>query len=291
VQQHLIRRGFGDTSFGQVHYRYAGSGAPLLLCHASPGSSKQLEPLIAQLARTRRVIAPDTPGNGDSSPLPMASPIAVDFAGAILEFLDVIGIDCCDAYGSHTGTAILSEIAILAPDRLRRIVLDGMAVFTAAQREEYLRHYALPFNADLEGAYLLRAFMFCRDQYLFFPWYARDREHRRDRGLPPPDQLHEWVLEVLKANDSYHLAYRAAFSYAAAERARLIRHPVLALTAEDDPLRAGTQSAVSGMPDGRYLTLPPIGEPGHDTRLADAIVKFLELSDAAVRRLRECDGR
>lgn len=279
MQRGMIRRAFADTSIGQVHYRCVGSGAPLLLCHASPGSSKQLESLMARLGTTRRVIAPDTPGNGDSSRLATLNPGAGDYASAMLEFLDATGIDRCDAYGSHTGTAIIGELAILAPDRIGRLVLDGMAAFTDLQRDEYLERYALPFDADLEGAYLLRAFMFCRDQYLFFPWYARDREHRRDRGLPSPDELHEWVLEVLKAKDSYHLAYRAAFSYAAEQRARLIRQPVLALTAEDDPLRQGTEAAVAGMPNGRYLALPPIGDPGHEARLADAILEFCEASD------------
>lgn len=269
-----IRRAFADISIGQVHYRSAGSGEPILLCHASPGSSKQLEPLIADLARTRFVIAPDTPGNGDSSRLPHAEPQAADYAAALVEFLDAIGISTCDAYGSHTGTAILCELAILAPDRIDRLVLDGMAVFTDQQREEYVRRYALPFEADLEGTYLLRAFMFCRDQYLFFPWYARDREHRRDRGLPDPAKLHEWVLEVLKANDSYHLAYRAAFSYPAAQRAPLIEGPVLALAAADDALREGTQAMVATMSDAKYLELPLIAEPGHDARMVGAILQF-----------------
>jgi pimeloyl-ACP methyl ester carboxylesterase len=232
--------------------------------------------LIGHLSRTRFVVAPDTPGNGDSSRLPIAAPNASDYANALLEFVDKVGIGGCDAYGSHTGTAIVSELAILAPDRIRKLVLDGMAVFTDAQRREYLERYALPFDPDLEGTYLLRAFMFCRDQYLFFPWYARDREHRRDRGLPRPDLLHEWVLEVLKANDSYHLAYRAAFSYGAAERAKLLRIPILAVAASDDPLRDGTRAAVAGMANGRFSALPPIGKPGHDERLARAIIDFCE---------------
>ena len=47
----IIRRAFVDVPFGQMHYRYAGEGPVLVLLHASPGSSKQLEPLIARLAR------------------------------------------------------------------------------------------------------------------------------------------------------------------------------------------------------------------------------------------------
>jgi pimeloyl-ACP methyl ester carboxylesterase len=270
----MIRRRFVDGSFGQIHYRTAGSGPPILLCHASPGSSKQLEALILGLARARTVFAPDTPGNGDSSPLPGEHPEAADYAGALLEFMDAVGLQQCDAYGSHTGTAIVSELGILAPERVGRLILDGMAIFSDAERAEYLDRYAKPFDADLEGAYLLRAFMFCRDQYLFFPWYARDEKHRRRRGLPTPTKLQEWVLEVLKAHDTYHLAYRAAFSYPAAHRARLLPQPTLALTAIDDPLRQGTEDAVLGMPDGRFLLLPRADAADYLPELLDAILQF-----------------
>src|SRR5258708_7381259 len=63
----MILRSFADLPGRQVHYRRAGKGPPLLLIHASPGSSKQLEAKIAALAHTRSVIAPDTPRNGDNA--------------------------------------------------------------------------------------------------------------------------------------------------------------------------------------------------------------------------------
>jgi pimeloyl-ACP methyl ester carboxylesterase len=284
----MILRGFVCTSFGQVHYRTAGSGPPILLCHASPGSSKQLEGLILELAKGRTVFAPDTPGNGDSSPLNLAHPQAADYARGLVEFMDGAGLARCDAYGSHTGAAIAAELAILAPDRLELLVLDGLGVFDDAERTQYLDCYANAFEPDLDGAYLLRAFMFCRDQYLFFPWYARDRTHRRDGGLPPPARLHDWVLEVLKASQTYPLAYHAAFAYPALERARLIRQPTLALAAEDDPLRQGTEAAAAAIPGGQFLTLPAAHDGNHSRRLADAIAKFC--GDAVCAPLKETES-
>ncbi len=66
----MIRRGFVDFERGQIYYRYTGTkdAPPLLLLHASPGSSRQLEPLISEMAKSFHVIAPDTMGNGDSMP-------------------------------------------------------------------------------------------------------------------------------------------------------------------------------------------------------------------------------
>ncbi len=266
------RRAFVDLPFGQVLYREAGAGAPLLLLHASPGSSKQLEPMIAALAADARVIAPDTPGNGDSAPLPVAAPDITDYAAALPGLLDTLGIDRIAVYGSHTGASIAAELAILAPDRVSRIILDGVGVFSPAEQHEMLARYARPFNPDLDGAYLQQAFTFLRDQFLFWPWYARTPEARRNAGLPPPEWLHDWLVEVLKANTTYPLAYHAAFRWEAAARLALVKVPMLFLAADDDPLAPATRSVAATLP--ARLTSIAAGPDALATRVA-AITRFL----------------
>ena len=266
-----IRRAFADLSHGQLHYRRAGAGPPLVLLHASPGSGKQLEALIAALAPHYTVLAPDTPGNGDSVPLPMAAPACGDYARAVLEFLDALGVARADVYGTHTGACIASELALLAPDRVGALVQDGVVVFTPAERAELLARYAHPFVPDLEGTQFQRAFMFCRDQFWFFPWYARDAAHLRHVGLPPPGPLHDWVVEVLKAATTYHLAYRAAFAYPAEERLPLVTNPVLCVAAADDPLLPATRDIVPRLRNGRFRALPRFDAPEYLAGLVAAI--------------------
>jgi pimeloyl-ACP methyl ester carboxylesterase len=270
-----IRRGFVDVSFGQVHYRYAGQGPTIVLLHASPGSSKQLEALIRRLAENFRVLSPDTPGNGDSSPLPLADPDIEAYSRGILEFLDAMQVERAAVYGSHTGACIGSELALLAPHRVSRLIQDGVAIFTPAEREALLATYAHPFEPNLTGTHLMQAFMFCRDQFIFFPWYASDKAHLRDGGLPPPGPLHEWVVEVLKAATTYHLAYRAAFAYPAEARLPLVRQPVLCMAAEDDPLRPVTEEVTSAIPDGRYQQLPRLDDENYCAALSEAITGFV----------------
>ena len=135
-----IRRGFVDLPYGQMHYREAGAahrGIPLLALHASPGSSRQLVRLLAGLAEHGHVIAPDTPGNGDSEPL-VREPTIPQLAEAMVQLLDAKGIDRVDVYGSHTGAAIAVELAILAPGRVRSVTLDGLSTFDEAERAEIL---------------------------------------------------------------------------------------------------------------------------------------------------------
>ena len=276
----MIRRRFADLAHGQMHYRSAGLGAPLLALHASPGSSKQLGKLITGLAASRHVIAPDTAGNGDSEKLPLAAPLIGDLAAVLTGFLDSLGVGQVDLYGSHTGAAIATELAILAPARIRRVVLDGIQLLTPEARAEVMARYAFPFPADLDGAYLMRVFQFCRDQYVFYPWYDRTRRGQRSGGLPHPNDLHEWVLEVLKANETYHLNYRAAFQWEGASRLPLLTLPTLVIAAENDPLADDTSQAAQMLPDGRFLALPRSDAPNFVALRLAAIDGFLAESNS-----------
>jgi pimeloyl-ACP methyl ester carboxylesterase len=272
----ILRRAFVDVSFGQMHYRYAGSGPTLLLLHASPGSSKQMEPLIALLARDFRVLAPDTPGTGDSSPLPQDAPAIENYSRAMIEFLDALEIDSAHVYGTHTGACLGSELALLAPARVDKLVQDGVVIFPATERDDLIENYAKPFVPDINGTHLIDAFMFCRDQFVFFPWYANDKEHRRDSGLPLPKPMHDWVMEVLKAAETYHLAYRAAFAYPAEKQLPRVQQPVLCLAADNDPLRPQTHDIVGELVDGRFGKLPRYDDEHYADALCTAVRNFLK---------------
>lgn len=278
-----IRRAFLDLPDGQLHYRRAGpgpgpgrgTGTPILLLHASPGSSRQLEPLIAALAERYDVIAPDTPGNGDSTPLPIAVPTIADYAARLPALLDALGLDRVAVYGSHTGAAIAVELAILAPDRVERLILDGIGLFTPAQRDDQLARYAPAFTPDRDGAYLIRAFQFCRDQYLFYPWYDRTRAARRDSGLRPAADLHAWLVEVLKAAETYPLAYHAAFAWDAVGRLPQVGRPMLLMAAADDPLALCTRDAASLTDGARFAALPRYDAVEFATCRTQLMIRFL----------------
>ena len=252
-----IFRRFVDLPWGQVHYREAGSGPVAYLCHGSPGSARALEPLIHALAPHMRVIAPDTPGNGDSVPLADSQPSIADLASSHRACLDAMGVKPALVFGTHTGAAIAIELALTAggPPPFA-LVLDGLGILDADTSASYLQRYADPFAADLDGAWLARLFQFCRDQYIFFPWYARDHQHLLGWSLPTAEQLADSVIDVAKARNSYHHSYRAAFAYPALDRIEQLDTPVLLMAATDDPLRAGTIVAAERARLGRFVDLP-----------------------------------
>ena len=75
----------------------------------------------------RRVMAMDTPGYGRSDPPPEPQPM-IELAGTAADALDALGYGAngqgaVDVIGYHTGTFIASELAVIRPDLVRRLVL------------------------------------------------------------------------------------------------------------------------------------------------------------------------
>jgi pimeloyl-ACP methyl ester carboxylesterase len=273
-----LRRGFVDVAAGQVHYRSAGRDGPrpLVLLHASPGSSRTLDPLTARLGATRRVIAPDTLGNGDSSPPPTPSPRIEDFAAGTLAALDGLGIGSFDLYGTHTGAGIAAEIAIAAPQRVRRLVLDGVGLYPEEDIAEMLARYAPALEPDLEARYVLWIWHFVRDTYSFWPWYHRDAAHARTVGLPPADVLHDKFVDVLKATRTYHLSYRASIAQRKRDRFPLIGVPTLVACARHDMLFRWHDEVASLIPGAHRAVTGGIGSAEAADRTAATIAAFLD---------------
>jgi pimeloyl-ACP methyl ester carboxylesterase len=273
-----IRRGFVDIDGGQIHFRTAGSGdrRPLVMIHASPASSKALEPLLCAMAADRQVVAPDTLGNGDSAgAIPDGAEIPF-FAAAALEALTRMGLGAFDLYGTHTGGSIAAEIAIAAPDRVGRLVLDGLGLYPPELQQELLERYAPAMTPDQQGMHLAWTWHFVRDTFLFWPWYRLDAEHRRPLGLPPARVLHEKVVEVLKAIETYHHPYRAAFRYDKRGRLPLLLVPTLAACARDDMLARWHDEFAALIPGAESALTDGVATPEALARTAARFRAFLD---------------
>lgn len=256
----MIDRAFARIAEGLIHYRHAeGRGTPLILLHASPGSSANMVPLIDALmatGRAPRLIAPDTPGNGDSAALTAQSPDIGDYADALVRLMDALGLEHANIYGAHTGARIAVEAGVRHPDRVAAVMADGIGEYEGTLRDELIEHYAPEMQPDDYGSHLLWAFHFVRDQALHFPHYARDPAHRlMTRAVPDADALHRAAMEVLKALGTYHHAYRAAFAYPTRARLALLKRPFFLLDAvgEIPGLRAQAETLAKAAPDCRLV--------------------------------------
>lgn len=281
-----VDRAFLRLEEGLVHYRHAGgagpgaAAVPLYMAHAGPGSSRGLEPLLAQLASGRRVIAPDMLGNGDSAP-PAAGDVDIAYhADCAVRILDALGLQQVDFYGTHTGATIGLALATRHPSRVRNFVLDGVLVIAdAAERAEMLAHYAPPMTPDDHGGYLAWAYQFARDMSLFYPHYLRDTGHCLDSGAQSPAQLHLFVTDILKALTTYHIAYHAVFRFDAVAALRALRHRALLTCQTGDPLAGHLPHAAALAPmAGQYLH-PADATPA---QVAAVVAAFLDAGESPI---------
>ncbi|NKB44651.1 MAG: alpha/beta fold hydrolase [Alphaproteobacteria bacterium] len=252
-----IDRAFIRLDEGLVHIRTCGKDnsahLPVYVVHPSPASARGMEPIIRLFGETRRVIAPDTLGNGDSAAPSPDEPDITYFADSVVRLLDKLGLEKVDFYGSHTGGRTGCEMAVRHPDRVRRVVIDGLVEYEPELKAQILENYAPAVTPDDHGGHLSWALNFVRDQAFFFPYFMRDADHALGNPGRTPEHLHAHTVDVLKGLTTYHKAYLAAFRYPAKERMPQIKVPALIMAGESDPphLIKGTEemSVLSDLAD------------------------------------------
>ena len=174
-----------------------------------------------------------------------------DFADMTARGSEALGLERPVLYGTHTGAHIAIEWALARPSDVRAMVLDGVALFDRATREEFLERYAPPQKPDETGAQFHWAWSFIRDQMLFFPHYKKDAEHLRAGGTLDPAVLHELVLEVLNNLETYHLPYEAVFRHEVRAALSRIRVPTLVLGDAQSALDPATAEIADFVPNAR----------------------------------------
>jgi pimeloyl-ACP methyl ester carboxylesterase len=241
---------------GQLHAREHGEGGiPLIMLHAAPGSALMLAPL--QMRFPQKTIAIDLPGMGDSDALPHIAnrePEIADYAAAIEDALSSLNLTQIDIYGTLSGVRVALELAARGKVNVRKLVLDGIGIPKPEQLPELLEHYAPTFTPDINGTHLQATFLLCRDQYLFYPWHARDAEHRRPTGLPTAEALHIKTMESLKSGVGFRPLIRAAFRYDVVAALSLLKLPAL-ISADGSAVRADLP--VIEFPPAEPLTCAP----------------------------------
>jgi pimeloyl-ACP methyl ester carboxylesterase len=276
-----VTRRFVDLDIGQVHCYEAGRRVagtpPLVLLHASPWSARTLAPLLVRLGKQRYVIAPDTLGQGDSCAPDTESVDIPYLADATVKLLDALDIGLCDLFGSHTGGHTATEMAIRHPDRVRRLIVEGLGVPPQALKDEYSAQIRKTPGKDHYGTQFLWAFQTIKDMFSFFPYYRRDREHRRSRDMPSPDELHVLTLDLLKNLETYHHAYIAAWqNNPGGERFSMIPVPTLLTRTTDDGAEGAMAALAAVIPTCIVRPLPEGAAPGDDVALAPLIEDFLD---------------
>lgn len=137
-----IKKSYLDCRFGQLHVRHAGEGGiPLVCFHMSPYSGLHYEPFMAHMATDRLVVCPDTPGYGGSG-MSLDAPTMENYAAAMIDMLDALGLETVDLMGFHTGTFVALALAHMSPERVRKLVLPGIPYADADGRAKRLQMFS-----------------------------------------------------------------------------------------------------------------------------------------------------
>ena len=169
--------------------------------------------------------------------------------------IDALGLTEYDLYGYHTGTSICTEISIARPRQVKRIVLEGVSVFSGGdQANLFANNHAPDIPLDLSGTHLIAAWTMVRDAHLFWPWWNRtaDRAPHARAAVGRPISTPK-TIEVLKASRTYFKSYNAALRYPKRERLPLITHPTLIAACPSDQLYGFLDLAQSLVPRSRKV--------------------------------------
>ncbi|WP_449415508.1 alpha/beta hydrolase [Ochrobactrum teleogrylli] len=249
-----------ETSRGRVHLRRAGSsGRPVLVIPTGGGSSQQFSTVVQRLSRNRQAFSIDYFGNGLSERLDRDVTIEM-LARDAAAVIEALGFEDVDIWGSHTGSLVGIELAVLFPHLVGRAVLEGPVFISPDFQSDLLDNYFPKIIADKWGMHISLVWNWRRDMFMYWPWYRVERNTARQLGVPASEQLHLYAIGILESGWTYDQAYRSAFKYDTASRLPLLKRPVLICAGPNDML-------VNGVANSEKLNVP-----GVETRLTPTTV-------------------
>jgi pimeloyl-ACP methyl ester carboxylesterase len=222
------------------------------------------------------VIAPDLPGNGDSDPMRIPTPAMADYAAEGARLLDVLGLDRVAVYGFHAGASVATELALARPGQVAAVILDSLGLYEPDDAEAFAEAYVPRLSRDSHGTHLVRVWHYVRDTHLFWPWFRTDAEGARGVGLPPLEEMHDKVLEVLKAMDHFGDYYRAAFLHDKRAVLPRIAAPTLVTAGRDNSQAVHVDTLAGMVPGAETLVTAGVYQPEAAAETARAMSDWLD---------------
>ncbi len=219
-----VERTFVAGRYGQIHCRVADAqhARQTIIClHMSPKSGRSFHQLMPYLATRYRVLAPDYPGYGESDAPPPQPPVTVqDYADAVWQVADAVGVGPVHFVGYHTGSMVAVEAAMQRGDAVRSVINISAPLFNREELQTLDATYS-PLPLDEAGT-------------RFKALWERVIAHRGP-GMTLA-MAAESFAENLRGGEHYEWGHRAAFAYAPryAQQLAKLQLPVLVLNPRDD---------------------------------------------------------
>lgn len=204
------------TARGRIGYIEAGVGneTPIIFLHGVGSDKSVWRPQIDHFGRSRRALAFDYPGYGESDFVEGAT--RDDYAAAILAALDALAIDRAHICGLSLGGVVAIAINAAAPDRCASLVIaDSFAVHPDGQAIH-------DRSVAASQAMTMRELAEARSGVLL--------------GSAASTELKAEVIETMAAIDpaAYRLGAAAVWLADQRDRAAAIEGPTLVLVGDED---------------------------------------------------------
>lgn len=213
-------------------------GEPVVLIHGFSDKKESWAPMIAELKKDYRIVAPDCRGHGGSGKPHDRKQYGLEMVHDVSRLLDHLKIEQAHVVGYSMGAALTLSFTVNHPNRVRTLTLGGTGA------PDLTMGTLLPdFAAALEQNNVEPIISFLAPRY---------------RPKPSPEQIAAMNKAFFSAHDGKALAaaVRAFPSvWPTDKQIEEIQAPALAVIGGDDPVRPGVDAIKNLLPKTKVVVL------------------------------------
>jgi 2-succinyl-6-hydroxy-2,4-cyclohexadiene-1-carboxylate synthase len=258
-----------------LHYTVTGSGPPLLMLHGFTGSIDSWQGIRDRLSEHFTVISVDIIGHGQSSAPPAAGRYSIpDAVRDLLELLDRLQIGSCNVLGYSMGGRVALHLALKAPDRVRKLILESAAPGIEDSTERARRMESDEQQARMIEEQGLEAFVNFWESIPLF---------RSQRQLSPDVRQRQRQMRLEQRPEGLANSLRgmgAGVMEPVGDRLSNLSMPVLYLAGEyDEKYCEIGRFMCARIPDARYTEIPGAGHTIHLEQPDAYVATVIELGN------------
>lgn len=232
---------------------------PILFLHGFTGAGEDFAPVMAALSPTRRAMAPDLPGHGDTdAPLRVAQYELSQTVADLAQIVRTFTPGTVDCVGYSFGGRLALALVVQHPCLVRRCVLESAS---PGLEDEEARRARREADERLATAILkdgVKAFV---DRWEQLPLFATQA------GLPAATAQGQRMTRLRQRPDGLAGSLRGAGTGAQPSfwnRLGEVQTPVLLITGDQDPkFTAIAASMARGLPNARHVVVRGVGHNVH----------------------------